>query len=910
MHSSQLSILNDLINSVRGHEFVWLLIQNKVLDCPLGSLDSLKDEAIVKRGLSSSGPYRAQLKLEAREIVESKWKNSRVLLAKYVKGLQFKYTPLVLVSDVSEVYPENKYKESRKQKCKRYIPKEDKLINIEDLLTMKEKKILLVGKPGIGKTFCVLQLLNLWAESNDDDALYIFYLDAEIVRHVRDSADLRSLLFCYCKPDRTIERDLLRDIENGNANMLIIFDSIDEIQQTSQDQKIERAIDRILKKYDLKKAKIIVTCRPSVEDHELPDWADCRVEVRGFGEKSISEYFKTTLEGQPIREEVVILYEKNINVFSLCHVPQYAFIVVCYMLNEGCMKLQQKISSVSTPSTVTELYVHIFRHCVGWHMLKVTHSKKGKVNKYIAENKEEIMILAKKAFNAILSKSVNLIDHHLEEIPCQSIKCCFLGSTSIDETLTSKKTCFAFLHNTMQEFFAAVWILENKNDISNIFQRSLTVGESHLKYVIYFLSGLFAKKNFKLMANLFQENSPEAISESLIRNIIKLIQSAEEDIGGEERILFAFQCLYEAQSTKACAQVLEAIDFEFCLEDEHIDPYQSRAVTYVVNEAIKETYSDLKMQDLLLFILGYKLLLECTESYRTWGKKKSNCCQRVLESGDQNIFLEMMKFEVYVSLHWYSETLRTLGRLINKSVKKVTVILDSSFSRDSQKTFVLIVSECLEKMASVRFSTGFDEKLFITMMELCQKYDEVTGDSSLYKFVHLFGPLPNTVDCKDTSWINQIDFSFLQKYLNRDIQEWHPYSKTLPDLDEFIISTLINISKNDRTCYSDIRQYIQQSRNVKLSDKEVFLSWRWNKVILNSMMNFVERPSTQVDIILDAIVYEMYDFICHVSNCLDKISSIRAERNGGRVLVSFKAVMAEVLRQRVCVASSRYQQIC
>ncbi|XP_039598350.1 NACHT, LRR and PYD domains-containing protein 1 homolog, partial [Polypterus senegalus] len=437
---------------------------------------------------------------------------------------------------------------------------------------MKEKKILLVGKPGIGKTFCVLQLLNLWAESNDDDALYVFYFDAERVHQFRDSADLRSLLFSYCKPKRTIEDDLLRDIENGNANVLIIFDSIDEIQQTSQDEKIERVIDRILKKSDLKKAKIIITGRPSVEDHELSDWADCRVEVRGFGEKSISEYYKSTLEGQPICEEVVMLY---------------AFIVVCYMLSEGRMKSQQKISSVSTPSTVTELYVHIFRHCVGQHMLKRPHSKKAKIDKYTADNKEEIMILAKKAFNAILSKSVNLIDRHLEETPYQSIKRCFLGSTSIDETLTSKETCFAFLHNTMQEFFAAVWILENKNDISDIFHRILTAGESHLKYVIYFLCGLFAKKNSKLMSNLFQENPPKAISESVIHNVIELIQSSEEDIGGEERILFACQCLYEAQSTKACAQVLEAIDFEFCLEDEHIDPHQSRAVTYVVNEAIK-----------------------------------------------------------------------------------------------------------------------------------------------------------------------------------------------------------------------------------------------------------------------------------------------------------------------------------
>uniref|UniRef100_A0A8C4T349 Nucleotide-binding oligomerization domain-containing protein 2-like n=1 Tax=Erpetoichthys calabaricus TaxID=27687 RepID=A0A8C4T349_ERPCA len=582
------------------------------------SLDDRAHDWIDHFSFDASGPYRAQLKLAAREIVESKWKDSRKLLANYVKELQFKYTPLILVSDVSDVYPESKYQKSRKKKCKRYIPKEEKPINVMDLLTMKEKKILLVGKPGIGKTFCVLQLLNLWAES-DEDTLYVFYFDAKKVRQVGDSADMRSLLFSYCKPDTMIENDILSDIENGKANVLIIFDSFDEIFQTFHDQKIEQIIDRILDKSYLKEAKVILTCRSSADECELSDWADCTLKVRGFGEKSISEYFKTTLEGQSVLEEIMEIYKKNINVFSLCHVPQYAFVVVCCMFNKDCIGLQQKISSMMPPSTVTNLYVHIFRYCVGQHMLKMACSKKGKVDNYITQNKSDIMILARKAFDGIISKSVNLIDCQLEEMHCESIKQCFLVSTSVDDTLTSKETCFAFLHNTMQEFFAALWILENKNNIRDTFQRYFNAGENHLKYVIFFLCGFLDRKNFKLMTSLFQEDLPKVISEPLFHNITEFIQSAEVDIGEEEIILFACQCLYEAQSTKECVQVLEAIDFEFCLEDEDIDPYQSHAVIYVVNEAIKEKYSYLEITDFGLLNLGYKLLFECTESSRAFG---------------------------------------------------------------------------------------------------------------------------------------------------------------------------------------------------------------------------------------------------------------------------------------------------
>ncbi|XP_051779195.1 uncharacterized protein LOC114643007 [Erpetoichthys calabaricus] len=160
------------------------------------------------------------------------------------------------------------------------------------------------------------------------------------------------------------------------------------------------------------------------------------------------------------------------------------------------------------------------------------------------------------------------------------------------------------------------------------------------------------------------------------------------------------------------------------------------------------------------------------------------------------------------------------------------------------------------------------------MMELCQTYDGITGDSNLYEFVGLFGPLPNKVDFKDTSWISQVDFSFLQKYLNKDVTH-NTHSDSLSALDQFIIRTLFNISRHDRTCYSDIRQYIQQSRNVRLSDKEVFVSCRWNKEILNSVMDFVECSSTQVDMMVYSINYGDYYFISHVSDYLDKISSIR-----------------------------------
>ncbi|XP_039599318.1 uncharacterized protein LOC120522452 [Polypterus senegalus] len=480
-----------------------------------------------------------------------------------------------------------------------------------------------------------------------------------------------------------IENDLLNDIENGKANVLIIFDSFDEIQQTFHDQKIEQIIDRILEKSYLKEAKVIVTCRSSADECELSDWADCTMKVQGFSEKSISEYFKTTLEGQSVLEEIMEIYKKNINVFSLCHVPQYAFVVVCCMFNKDCIGLQQKISSMMPPSTVTKLYVHIFRYCV-----------------------------------------VN----------------------------------------------------------------------------------------------------------------------------------------------KGCVQVLEAINSEFCLKDEDIDPYQSHAVIYVVNEAFKEKYSDLEITDFGLLNLGYKLLFECTESSRAFGKKKSICIHCLSKYKDLNEFLKIMNFRLFVSLHWHSETLRTLGHLIKHSKRRFISYWIQHLVMTHTKHSSLSCQKAWKSWLPYVFLQDLMKKTCIIMMEVCQKYDEITGDNSLYKVIALFEPFPINMDFKDSSWINQVDFSFLWKYLNVD---------TCPSLDRFIIGTLLNSSKDGLGCYKYICQYVQQSRNVTLSDKQVFVSCRWNKEILKKMINLAQCFLAKADIILDSIFNKVHDFICCVSCCLDKISSIR-----------------------------------
>ncbi|XP_039595696.1 uncharacterized protein LOC120517430 [Polypterus senegalus] len=160
-----------------------------------------------------------------------------------------------------------------------------------------------------------------------------------------------------------------------------------------------------------------------------------------------------------------------------------------------------------------------------------------------------------------------------------------------------------------------------------------------------------------------------------------------------------------------------------------------------------------------------------------------------------NEYLRLTNNEVHVNPIWSEETLKTMSDFIKHSSKRVNMILACDGYCEIRERCVHFLSDCLGWTSSIRFSTGFNEKSFITMMELCQKYDGITGGCNLYKFVGLFGPLPNKMDFKDTSWISQVDFRFLQKYLNKDVTQWYTYSDSLSALDQFIIRTLFNISR-------------------------------------------------------------------------------------------------------------------
>ncbi len=535
--------------------------------------------------------YQTQLKEKAKCIL----KNQRRHFCKYQDKTQvnFSFIPLVLETDSVVKTPQSKIY-SKKKKCKKlrpkklraYIPTEEQELSPESLLRWQDKSILIIGKPGVGKTTVVQEMLHLWTEKYYRKIDYIFYFDESVLAH-NSVASLEALLFdVYSKPMEKDKQEVFQDIEENSENVVIVFDCVTDLKEGSVLWKI---MDHDL----LPDAKIVITCRSEEEDDPLlSDWPTRKVYVQGFSEESIKTYYQKMLGHDPVLLEVIL---KNQELFSLSHVPLYAFMIVDVIKFKNAPVCNH-------PHTVTEMYIHIFRLTVKKHGNK----KNEEIDEYLREIKDQIHPLMENAFNATKQKTLNFNIRDEKNI-CHA----FLKNITLQDSVSSAVTYCAFLHNTMQEFFSALWLLGHPDETEDVLQLCQTEEHKHMRHVLPFLCGFLSKHNTRLLKCLFPEDQIKTTSVWFIEKLLDVfLQPQSED----DDLLYVCQCLYELQTPKACLMFLEKMNHQLDLEVD-LDPHQCCALSYVIGQSRdKEVY--LNLEDCNTTDVGMNMMLSCSPNIR------------------------------------------------------------------------------------------------------------------------------------------------------------------------------------------------------------------------------------------------------------------------------------------------------
>ncbi len=364
------------------------------------------------------------------------------------------------------------------------------------------KAILVVGRPGIGKTLLTKKIFNEWQEQASDfwhDKIVIL-LQFRAFQHGKTS------LWEMLKHGHGLNMSssdvngIYEHICLMPSNFVLIFDGLDElkynetfsVEQTSVNNPNEVAdIFQIFKQLVegklLPGATVLTTSRPTAGHvyKKLP--FDRQVEILGFKKEQIKSYVERFCRNDTDKSTKLWKYiEESPELLSLSYIPVNCYIIVL-TLNEsiGGESFQSNV-----PRTITELYkraikVLLFRHHTKYKSEDVPDDY------FIADLPEhfqnDLDELKKIAWEGMKD------DKLIFEFPSHHKFMAKLSDCGIFNKLQDKRrNWFCFLHLTIQEFLAAQHVVDDMGNVESFLIEHINESRWHL--VIQFVAGLIGDK--------------------------------------------------------------------------------------------------------------------------------------------------------------------------------------------------------------------------------------------------------------------------------------------------------------------------------------------------------------------------------------------------------------------------------
>ena len=247
----------------------------------------------------------------------------------------------------------------------------------EDILNNENKNVLIVGRPGIGKTLCCTKLLRDWAlnkvfhESSDVKIHFdaTFFIKFRAFNAAPDLSLRELLTSSEHSPSDHIDDEVWNYILENPQRVLIIFDGIDEFKHNSKigeenfEPQFKDRVDEKMPLYALYEklatgkllngAAVLTTTRPTaLSCIERVDF-DKVFEILGFSSEQVEEYVNKFAEEKHAGETIWRHIRGNRNILSLCYIPASCFII--------CSSLFQMVKfygskSLSLPTKLTDIY--------------------------------------------------------------------------------------------------------------------------------------------------------------------------------------------------------------------------------------------------------------------------------------------------------------------------------------------------------------------------------------------------------------------------------------------------------------------------------------------------------------------------------------------------------------------------
>ncbi|XP_068741569.1 protein NLRC5-like [Montipora capricornis] len=516
------------------------------------------------------------------------------------------------------------FAKDRREQLKEYPPDSKNCFYAkpENVIDKKHKNVLVVGRPGIGKTLLSTIIARMWASGgafngNQDDKTNVVVVFLMKFRLFTSNL-LLSLRELLAKAETVVQFDeaVWDFVINNASRVLFIFDGVDEFSAKDdiagkdhtcykngleEKMPVSALFNKLARGQLLRGLNIITTTRPTAVPCIADVNFDRTVEILGFTSEKVQEYVEKFTQGvRDAKDKIWGHIKSNMNLFSLCYIP-----VNCFLI---CSCLLEIISLADTahtlPTRMTDIYAMVVKIFFFKHNRQ--SSSQGKLsledymylpfNKLPDYSKEILKRLGEIAFEGL--KQGRLLFESSEVIGLEDCGLLHRLPDAKSRFNEPPKAQYCFTHLTLQEFFAAKSVVEslNKRKLKRFVSKHINDGAWQM--VLQFVAGLLG-------------SDPETKSSNSDIFIKLLPMSTEKKITltcwpasykDKQLALNLCKCLYEIDDEKQQAVLqnkieqigFNAVDFRWC----SLGPVDFAAVSHFLENASGVLSMDLSVNDL------------------------------------------------------------------------------------------------------------------------------------------------------------------------------------------------------------------------------------------------------------------------------------------------------------------------